>query len=68
MEILTGKDKGKHGIVVQVIQERNWVVVEGRNTYLKRIGATRNFKGVLSKVEAPLLVPYEVSLVDPVDL
>lgn len=32
MEILEGKDAGKQGKVVQVIRQRNWVVVEGLNT------------------------------------
>lgn len=32
---MVGKDKGKQGIVSQVIQERNWVIVEGLNTHLR---------------------------------
>lgn len=32
VEILEGKDAGKQGRVVQVIRERNWVVLEGLNT------------------------------------
>ena len=32
MEILEGKDAGKQGKVVQVIRQRNWVVLEGLNT------------------------------------
>lgn len=32
VEILEGKDAGKQGKVVQVIRERNWVVLEGLNT------------------------------------
>ncbi|KAI4497310.1 hypothetical protein M0802_007557 [Mischocyttarus mexicanus] len=28
VEILVGKDKGKQGIVKEIIQERNWVIVE----------------------------------------
>lgn len=35
VEIMVGKDKGKQGIVSQVIQERNWVIVEGLNTHLR---------------------------------
>uniref|UniRef100_A0A1B6C5X9 Large ribosomal subunit protein uL24m n=1 Tax=Clastoptera arizonana TaxID=38151 RepID=A0A1B6C5X9_9HEMI len=40
VEILSGKDKGKQGTIVQVIQERNWVIVEGLNCKLfkKEIG------------------------------
>lgn len=32
MEILEGKDAGKQGKVVQVVRQRNWVVLEGLNT------------------------------------
>ena len=35
VEILEGKDAGKQGKVVQVIRQRNWVVVEGLNTVSK---------------------------------
>lgn len=34
---MVGKDKGKQGIVSQVIQERNWVFVEGLNTHLRTV-------------------------------
>lgn len=30
--MLAGKDAGKQGTVTQVVQARNWVVVEGLNT------------------------------------
>lgn len=32
VEVLEGKDAGKQGKVVQVIRQRNWVVLEGLNT------------------------------------
>jgi hypothetical protein len=31
VEILTGKDAGKQGIVNAIIKQRNWVFVEGLN-------------------------------------
>ncbi|EEB17662.1 mitochondrial 50S ribosomal protein L24, putative [Pediculus humanus corporis] len=68
VEVLVGKDKGKQGIVCEIIQERNWVLVEGLNTYLKLVGKTKNFPGMLVKAEAPLLVTSEIALVDPNDL
>ncbi|XP_022920766.1 large ribosomal subunit protein uL24m [Onthophagus taurus] len=68
VEILVGKDKGKQGIVKQVIQERNWVVVEGLNCHLRKVGGEKNFSGVYIQSEAPLLVTNQVSLVDPADL
>lgn len=68
VEILVGPDKGKQGIINQVIQERNWVIVEGLNTHLRLIGKESNYQGVLIRSEAPLLVTNQVSLVDPMDL
>ncbi|XP_072946472.1 large ribosomal subunit protein uL24m [Epargyreus clarus] len=65
VEILVGKDKGKQGIVSQVIQERNWVVVEGLNTHHRVIGKEKNFPGITIQSEAPLLVTTDVKLVDP---
>lgn len=68
VEILTGVDKGKQGNVIQIIQERNWIIVEGLNTKSKIVGRTKNFSGVLTQEELPLLVNREVKLVDPSDL
>ncbi|XP_068083419.1 large ribosomal subunit protein uL24m [Anabrus simplex] len=68
VEVLVGRDKGKQGIVMQVIQERNWVIVEGLNCHLRTIGRDKDFPGVKVKSEAPLLVTDQVALVDPSDL
>ena len=29
VQVLVGRDKGKHGIVSRIVKERNWVFVEG---------------------------------------
>jgi len=68
VEVLVGRDKGKQGYVTQVIQERNWVIVEGLNTHHRTVGAEKDFPGILIKSEAPLLVTSQVKLVDPLDL
>lgn len=68
MEVMVGKDKGKQGIVSQVIQERNWVIVEGLNTHLRVVGKDKNFPGITIQSEAPLLVTSDVKLVDPESL
>lgn len=54
--------------MAQVLQERNWVIVEGLNCKLKNVGKTKDFPGMWIKSERPLLVTNEVSLVDPADL
>lgn len=68
VEVLVGRDKGKQGMVNQVIQERNWVIVEGLNTHMRIVGKEKNYPGVVIRSEAPLLVTSQVALVDPTDL
>ncbi|CAG9766216.1 unnamed protein product [Ceutorhynchus assimilis] len=70
VEILVGKDKGKQGIIKTIIQERNWVLVEGLNCKLKNLGKDekKDFEGVYIQEEQPLLVTTDIALVDPSDL
>uniref|UniRef100_A0ABI7X3Q2 Large ribosomal subunit protein uL24m n=1 Tax=Felis catus TaxID=9685 RepID=A0ABI7X3Q2_FELCA len=66
VEVLEGKDAGKQGKVVQVIRQRNWVVLEGLNTHYRYVGKTVDSRGTMIPSEAPLL-HRQVKLVDPVD-
>uniref|UniRef100_A0A0K8TRN0 Large ribosomal subunit protein uL24m n=1 Tax=Tabanus bromius TaxID=304241 RepID=A0A0K8TRN0_TABBR len=68
VEVLVGKDKGKQGIVTQIIPERNWVIVEGLNCHYRIVGKDKDFPGITIKSEAPLLCDKDVCLVDPSDL
>lgn len=43
VEVLVGPDKGKQGIVSMIIQERNWVLVEGLNCILKNANGKCEF-------------------------
>jgi len=65
VEVLRGPDKGKFGIIKYIVQERNWVLVEGLNLVYESRGASGDFPGVSSASEAPLLVTTDVRLVDP---
>lgn len=68
VEILVGRDRGKHGIISQIVQERNWVFVSGLNAHYRRVGSKEEgAAGVYVKSEAPLLVTSQVALVDPSD-
>ncbi|MCL4129459.1 UNVERIFIED_CONTAM: hypothetical protein GTU68_042870 [Idotea baltica] len=67
VEILDGDDKGKQGHINYMVEERNWVVVEGLNCKYKNVGEEKDFPGQLVKEEKPLLVHQEVMLVDPSD-
>lgn len=66
VQILKGKDKGKTGTIIDIIKERNWVIVEGLNCHYRRIGKMEGFKGTYVASEAPLL-HREVALIDPSD-
>ncbi|XP_017043663.1 probable 39S ribosomal protein L24, mitochondrial [Drosophila ficusphila] len=68
IEVLVGKDKGKQGIVTQVIPERNWVIVEGLNWHYRKVGGEKEFPGIIIKSESPLNVTKDIRLVDPSDL
>lgn len=67
VEILTGLDKGKQGYINMIIQERNWVTVEGMNCKYESVGSSGDFPGVIMKDEKPLLVTRDIKLVDPSD-
>lgn len=54
--MLIGRDQGKQGIVSQVIQERNWVIVEGLNWHYRRYAQSKTHPGIYVRSEAPLLV------------
>jgi large subunit ribosomal protein L24 len=66
VEIIAGKDKGKRGKVLQVIREKNRLIVQGVN-FIKRHtrpNPQRNIKGGIAEREAPVHVS-NVMLVDP---
>ncbi len=68
VELLTGKDKGKQGYICYIVQERNWVYVEGLNCKKVIEGKdNRGFPGSLRLEEKPLLVTTDIKLVDPSD-
>jgi len=61
VEVQVGKDKGKMGVVKQIVEERNWCYVEGLNSEYEYDGATAR------KKQRPLLITTQIKLVDPVD-
>ncbi|XP_015784722.1 probable 39S ribosomal protein L24, mitochondrial [Tetranychus urticae] len=66
VQVLRGKDKGKQGVVKYVVEERNWVFVEGLNA-VRTIRQMAEDSKYVTIVEQPLLVPRDVALVDPSD-
>lgn len=67
VEILNGKDKGKQGYINYVVQERNWVCVEGLNCEYKTMGEKEDYPGMMYMSEEPLLVTEDIALVCPSD-
>src|SRR5699024_10296886 len=67
VQILSGKDKGKKGVISYVVPERNWVCVKGLNLDYTLQQRERNYPGVLNATESPLVVPRDVALLDPED-
>lgn len=67
VEIMKGKDKGKQGIIVNVIQEKNWVIVENINLKHSIMENTHEYPGFCYYNEQPLLVTEDIKLVDPED-
>jgi len=65
VEILSGPDKGKQGYINSIVQERNWVTVEGLNVDYEVTGANKDFPGMMIMKELPLLVTTDIKLVDP---
>jgi len=65
VQILTGPDKGKQGYINTIVQERNWVTVEGLNCEYESMGEDGDFPGMMIKKELPLIVNKDILLVDP---
>lgn len=64
--VLTGKDKGSKGEVLQVITSKSRVLVKGVNVVTKHNKATQVSAGGIEKVERSIHVS-NVALADPKD-
>lgn len=66
VQVIAGRDKGKRGRVLQVLPEKNRVVVEGVGTIKRhtRPNPQRNIKGGIVEREASIHAS-NVMLVDP---
>jgi large subunit ribosomal protein L24 len=65
VKILSGKDRGKTGKVIQVFSAENKVVVEGMNLIKKHLRArSQSEKGQVIELSAPMVIG-KVALVCP---
>jgi large subunit ribosomal protein L24 len=62
--VLTGKDKGKKGTVIQALPEQERVIVEGVNIVKKHQKPTQFESGGIKEIEKSIHVS-NVALVDP---
>lgn len=60
-------NKGE-GLVMEIFQEKNWVIVEGLNTKIERIGRENDDTAMVVMREKPLNVTTDIKHVDPSDL
>jgi ribosomal protein L24 len=68
VEVVVGVDQGKQGVVKDIIQKRNLIVVEGVRAFTRSVGPTPGYKdgktgGVVTEERS--LRYEEVLLVDP---
>ena len=64
---LPSNDFTFQGYINMIVQERNWVTVEGLNVDYTTVGGSSDFPGMMIKEEKPLLVTRDIKLVDPSD-
>ena len=64
--VLTGRDKGKEGEVLQVLPSENRLVVQGVNVVKRHTRPTQTNAGGIVEKEAPLAIS-NVAHVDPKD-
>nr|WP_276932055.1 50S ribosomal protein L24 [Globicatella sulfidifaciens] len=63
VQIITGKDKGKQGIVLKTLPKKDQVVVEGLNLAKKHVKPSQTGTGGIEEFPAPIHVS-NVKLVD----
>lgn len=64
VRVITGKDKGKEGIVLRTLPKEDRVVVEGVNIHKRHQKPTQMSTGGIEEFEAPIHVS-NVMLIDP---
>lgn len=65
VQILSGTDSGKQGVVKEVLRHQNSVIIDGLNLRTRVVRATQNSSGYIHKVPAKIH-RSNVNLVDPV--
>ena len=66
VEVITGKDKGKHGEVLKVMPSENQAIVKGVSMVRRHQRQTANQEGGIISKEAPIDIS-NIALEDPKD-
>ena len=64
--VMTGKDRGKTGVIVKVLQKDNKVIIEGVNKRVKHVKGKNQQPGERVEFNAPIHVS-NISVIDPKD-
>ena len=64
--VLTGRDKGKHGEVIEMLPKENRAVVRGVNVVRRHTKQTQTNQGGIISKEAPIQIS-NIALEDPKD-
>jgi large subunit ribosomal protein L24 len=62
--VISGDDKGKTGIISEIITTKSRAIVEGLNIVKKHVKATQTQEGGIQNVAAPIHIS-NLSLIDP---
>lgn len=64
--VITGRDKGKHGEVIEMLPKENRAIVRGVNVVRRHLKATQTKQGGIISKEAPIQLS-NIALEDPKD-
>ena len=64
--VITGRDKGKHGEVIEMFPKENRAIVRGVNVVRRHLKATQAKEGGIISKEAPIQLS-NIALEDPKD-
>ena len=64
VQVIAGSNKGKEGIITQIITDKNRAVIEGVNIVKKHMKPANNNPGGIVEMSAPIHIS-NLSLLDP---
>jgi large subunit ribosomal protein L24 len=62
--VIAGSNKGKDGVIKEIIADKNAAIIEGLNMVKKHVKPTNNSQGGIVEIEAPIHLS-NIMLTDP---